>query len=95
MKDECLILLYKATLVPLQQTSHFWGAQLLYFFNLLFNLLVTSGTGQASIVMPIMVPILDILDLTRQTGVLILKLGDGFYQYYYPQHQVYLWRYWR
>jgi len=29
-------------------------------------------------VMPIMVPILDILDLTRQTGVLILKLGDGF-----------------
>lgn len=68
----------QATLVPLQQTSHFWGAQLLYFFNLLFNLLVTSGTGQASIVMPIMVPILDILVLTRQTGVLILKLGDGF-----------------
>lgn len=66
------------TLVPLQQTSHYWGAQLLYFFNLLFNLLVTSGTGQASIVMPIMVPMLDILDLTRQTGVLILKLGDGF-----------------
>ena len=68
----------QATLVPLQQTSHYWGAQLLYFFNLIFNFLVTSGTGQASIVMPIMVPILDILDLTRQTGVLILKLGDGF-----------------
>lgn len=68
----------QATLVPLQQTSHYFGAQLLYVFNLLFNLLVTSGTGQASIVMPIMVPILDVLDLTRQTGVLILKLGDGF-----------------
>ena len=68
----------QATLVPLQQTSHYWGAQLLYLFHLLFNLLVTSGTGQASIIMPIMVPILDILDLTRQTGVLILKLGDGF-----------------
>ncbi len=68
----------QATLIPLQQTTHYWGAQLLYFFNLLFNLLVTSGTGQASIVMPIMVPILDVLDLTRQTGVLILKLGDGF-----------------
>lgn len=68
----------QATLVPLQQTTHYWGAQLLYFFNLLFNFLVTSGTGQASIVMPIMVPILDTLDLTRQTGVLILKLGDGF-----------------
>lgn len=77
-KGNILDSIVQATLVPLQQTSHYWGAQLLYFFNLLFNLLVTSGTGQASIVMPIMVPILDILDLTRQTGVLILKLGDGF-----------------
>lgn len=77
-KGNVLDSIVQATLIPLQQTSHYWGAQLLYFFNLLFNLLVTSGTGQASIVMPIMVPILDILDLTRQTGVLILKLGDGF-----------------
>lgn len=77
-KGNILDSIVEATLVPLQQTSHYWGAQLLYFFNLLFNFLVTSGTGQASIVMPIMVPILDTLDLTRQTGVLILKLGDGF-----------------
>lgn len=77
-KGNILDSIVQATLVPLQQTSHYWGAQLLYFFNLLFNLVVTSGTGQASIVMPIMVPILDTLDLTRQTGVLILKLGDGF-----------------
>lgn len=77
-KGNILDSIVQATLVPLQQTSHYWGAQLLYFFNLLFNFLVTSGTGQASIVMPIMVPILDTLELTRQTGVLILKLGDGF-----------------
>lgn len=77
-KGNILDSIVQATLVPLQQTTHYWGAQLLYFFNLLFNFLVTSGTGQASIVMPIMVPILDTLDLTRQTGVLILKLGDGF-----------------
>src|SRR5699024_5775063 len=42
-----------------------------------FNLLVTSGTGQASIVMPLMVPLVDMLNITRQTGVLALKLGDG------------------
>lgn len=77
-KGNILDSIVQATLVPLQQTTHYWGAQLLYFFNLLFNFLVTSGTGQASIVMPIMVPILDTLELTRQTGVLILKLGDGF-----------------
>lgn len=65
-------------LVPLQSASVFIGAQLLFFFNLLFNLLVTSGTGQASIVMPIMVPIVDILGITRQTATLAFMLGDGF-----------------
>ncbi|WP_373893662.1 YfcC family protein [Virgibacillus sp. CBA3643] len=65
-------------LVPLESTSLFVGGQLLFGFNLLFNLLVTSGTGQAAIIMPLMVPIVDLLGLTRQTGVLILKLGDGF-----------------
>lgn len=62
----------------LKMTSLFVGGQLLFAFNLLFNLLVTSGTGQAAIIMPLMVPIVDLLGLTRQTGVLILKLGDGF-----------------
>lgn len=67
-----------AALAPLESTSLFIGGQLLFIFNLLFNLLVTSGTGQASIVMPIMVPIVDLLGLTRQTGVLAFMLGDGF-----------------
>lgn len=66
-----------ATLVPLESTSLFIGSQLLFIFNLLFNILVTSGTGQASIVMPIMVPIVDILGITRQTGTLAFMLGDG------------------
>ncbi|QKY68297.1 YfcC family protein [Lentibacillus sp. CBA3610] len=67
-----------AAIGPLEATSVFIGGQLLFAFNLIFNLLVTSGSGQASIVMPLMVPLLDLLGLTRQTGVLIFKLGDGF-----------------
>lgn len=64
-------------LIPLESMHVALGAQSLYIFNLLFNLLVTSGTGQASIVMPLMVPLVDMLNITRQTGVLALKLGDG------------------
>ncbi|WP_080872980.1 YfcC family protein [Oceanobacillus timonensis] len=64
-------------LIPLESLPVILGAQALYVFNLLFNLLVTSGSGQASIVMPLMVPLVDMLDITRQTGVLALKLGDG------------------
>ncbi len=65
-------------LIPLDSVGLYAGAQLLYIFNLLFNILVTSGTGQAAIVMPLMVPIVDLLGITRQTGALILMLGDGF-----------------
>lgn len=68
----------QATMVPLGNTSLFIGAQLLFFFNMAFNLIVTSGTGQAAIIMPLMVPITDLLEMTRQTGVLIVMLGDGF-----------------
>ncbi|WP_447928988.1 YfcC family protein [Vreelandella sp. EE27] len=51
--------------------------ELLYGFNLLFNGLITSGTGQAAIVMPIMVPIGDMLEVTRQATFITFKLGDA------------------
>ncbi|MFJ7935558.1 YfcC family protein [Sporosarcina sp. NPDC096371] len=62
---------------PLSNLPTIVGAQAIFFFNLFFNLLVTSGTGQAAIVMPFIVPLVDMLDITRQTGVLAFKLGDG------------------
>lgn len=54
------------------------GAIGMYFFNLLFNLIITSGSGQAAIVMPIMAPLADIIGITRQTAVLAYNMGDGF-----------------
>lgn len=50
----------------------------MYLFNLLFNLIITSGSGQAAIVMPIMAPLADIIGITRQTAVLAYNMGDGF-----------------
>ncbi|MCG1008471.1 YfcC family protein [Salinicoccus sp. ID82-1] len=54
------------------------GALCMYLFNLLFNLIITSGSGQAAIVMPIMAPLADIIGITRQTAVLAYNMGDGF-----------------
>lgn len=65
-------------LIPLESLPTMLGAQMLFLFNLMFNLLVTSGSGQAAIIMPLMVPIVDLLGITRQTGALILMIGDGF-----------------
>lgn len=54
------------------------GAMGMYFFNLLFNLIITSGSGQAAIVMPIMAPLADLIGFSRQIAVVTYNMGDGF-----------------
>ena len=44
---------------------------------MLVNLLIPSGSAKAAIIMPIIVPIVEIVGLTAQTGVLAYQLGDG------------------
>ncbi|GAU77741.1 YfcC family protein [Fusibacter sp. 3D3] len=48
-----------------------------FYSNCLLNLLITSGSGQAALVMPILTPLSDVLGLTRQAVVLAFQLGDG------------------
>lgn len=55
-----------------------FGAIGMYFFNLLFNLIITSGSGQAAIVMPIMAPLADLIGFSRQIAVVAYNMGDGF-----------------
>lgn len=52
--------------------------------NVIVNGFVTSGTGQAAVVMPVMVPLADVAGITRQTAVLAYKFGDGFCNYVLP-----------
>lgn len=54
-----------------------FAAVLMYLFQAVFNFFVVSGSGQAAITMPIMAPLADLLDVTRQTAVLGFQLGDG------------------
>lgn len=41
------------------------------------NFFIPSGSGQAATTMPIMAPLADVIDLTRQTAVLAYQFGDG------------------
>ena len=52
--------------------------------NTLINLFLTSGSGQAVAVMPILIPLADVLGVTRQTTVLAFNFGDGFCNYILP-----------
>ncbi len=46
--------------------------------NIILNFFVTSGSGQAVTVMPIMFPIADLVGLSRQVAVTAFQFGDGF-----------------
>ncbi|ACB85425.1 YfcC family protein [Natranaerobius thermophilus] len=50
----------------------------MFVVQTLINLIVPSGSGQAAVSMPIMAPLADILEITRQTAVLAFQFGDGF-----------------
>lgn len=64
--------------VVLEPFSSVMGAIAMFIGNGLFNLVVTSGSGQAAIVMPIMTPLADLMDIPRQVAVQAYTLGDGF-----------------
>lgn len=50
----------------------------------LLNFLIPSGSGQAAATMPIMVGLVDLTEMTRQTAVLAFQFGDGFSNIFYP-----------
>ncbi len=60
------------------------GAWFMYIFQSLFNLVVTSNSGQAALTMPIMAPLADILGVSRQVAVLAYQLGAGFVDAFTP-----------
>lgn len=53
------------------------AAQGMLLFQAIFNFFVTSGSAQASITMPLMAGLGDIVGVTRQVAVLAFQLGDG------------------
>ncbi len=52
--------------------------------NFLINLVLTSGSGQAAIVMPVFLPIADAIGMSRQTVITAFCFGDGFGNYIVP-----------
>ncbi len=49
----------------------------MYGFQVIMNVFITSGTGQAAATMPILVPLADLVEISRQSAVLVFQLGDG------------------
>lgn len=63
---------------------HIIKAPLMFIVNIIVNMFITSGSGQAAAVMPIFAPLADTIGITRQTAVLAYNFGDGFCNYILP-----------
>ena len=61
----------------MQSSSQYLTSWVMFIINFFINMLIPSGSGQATAVMPIMVPLADMLGITRQTAVLAFQFGDG------------------
>ncbi|MFS0688842.1 AbgT family transporter [Sporosarcina sp. 179-K 8C2 HS] len=56
----------------------------IYIVQNVINFFINSGSGQAAVTMPIMIPLGDLIGITRQTTVLSFHLGDGFTNLIFP-----------
>ena len=59
-------------------------------FTLLSDFFIGSGSAKAFIIIPILNPLLDLSNISRQLGVLAFQLGDGFSNMFYPTNAVLL-----
>ncbi len=50
----------------------------------MLNFFVSSGSGKAVILMPILAPLADLCGITRQTAILAYQFGDGFTNKFWP-----------
>ena len=63
--------------LPLASCGKVLGAGLMMIVNTLINIIIPSGSGQAVVVMPLMVPMADLVGITRQVCVQAFSFGDG------------------
>ena len=50
----------------------------MFWVHVIINFFIPSGSGQAAATMPIMTPLADLVNITRQTAVIAFQYGDGF-----------------
>lgn len=68
----------------LNSTNRVLSAVGMLMLQNIINFFITGSSSQATITMPIMAPVADIVGLDRQTAVLCYCFGDGFSDMFWP-----------
>lgn len=56
----------------------------IYIMQTIMNFLIPSGSGQAMVTMPMIIPIADMSGVLRQVACLASQFGDGFSNFFWP-----------
>jgi uncharacterized ion transporter superfamily protein YfcC len=75
---------------PFKQLGAFPAALVVYGLALGIEFFIASGSAKAFLMMPIVLPLADLIGVTRQTAVLAYIFGDGFSNLAYPTNPVLL-----
>ena len=67
----------QALAAPLADLPVTLSAILMTVVHSVINFFIPSGSGQAMATLPIMIPLSDLIGMTRQTAVLAFQVGDG------------------
>ncbi len=82
-------ILYQAA-KPIQSLGAFPASLVYYTLALGIEFFIASGTAKAFLIIPILMPLADLVGLTRQTAVMAYIFGDGFANLAYPTNPVLL-----
>ena len=66
------------------------AALIIYFLALFIEFFIGSGSAKAFLMMPILLPLADLVGVTRQVAVTAYCFGDGFSNLAYPTNPVLL-----
>jgi uncharacterized ion transporter superfamily protein YfcC len=75
---------------PFGNLGAFPAALVVYALALGIEFFIASGSAKAFLMMPIILPLADLIGVTRQTAVLAYIFGDGFSNLAYPTNPVLL-----
>lgn len=75
---------------PLSQASPILAALIIYLLALFIEIFIASAGAKAVLMMPILLPLADLVGVTRQTTVMAYCFGDGFSNLAYPTNPVLL-----
>ncbi len=74
--------------MPLKELPPSIAAVGMFAVQSVCNFFIPSGSGQAYVTMPLMAPLADLVDVSRQVAVLAYQFGDGFTNILIPTNAV-------